>query len=119
MWAKDLLIIDGVIHPGEMIRRYRCTSPSTPVPVSSNAVLVQLQGRDKFGKLQAISLMRYYRAKIENDQAKIDIRAPSDVLREVESIVLHQFLSRDYPKAYAKAETQAVLALCKVFEGEK
>ncbi len=115
MWARDLLIIDGVCHPGEMIQRYRCISPRSPVSSGSNAVLVQLQGRDRFGKLQAISLMRSYRTNIQGNQAEIDIRVPSGVLREVEEIALHRFLRSEYPRAYAKAETQAVLALCKVF----
>jgi hypothetical protein len=117
MWAKDLLIIDGACHPGEMIRRYRCIAPRSPVSSASNAVLVQIQGRDRFGKLQAISLIRCYRANIHGAQVEIDIRMASGILREVEVIALHNFLKSGYPKAYANAETQAVLALCKVFEG--
>jgi hypothetical protein len=115
MWAKDVLIIDGVCHPGEAIRHFRCCQPSTPIPATSNAVLVQLQGKDKFGKLQAISLMRCYRAHLQGTQAQIDIRVPSDILKTAEIQALRDRLKREYPKAYAKVETQAVLGLCKIF----
>jgi hypothetical protein len=117
MWVKDVLIIDGVCHAGELIRRYRCIAPSIPVSASSNAVLIQLQGKDRYGKLQAITLMRCYRANVRGNQVEIDIRIPSNILQSRENRVLHEFLKSQYPNAYVKAETQAVLALCKVFEG--
>jgi hypothetical protein len=114
MWARDILIIDGVCHSGEMIRQFRCCQPSNPIPATSNAVFMQLQGRDKFGRLQALSLMRCYRANIQSNQAQIDIRVPSDILRVEEIRALRELLKCKYPKAYAKAETQAVLGMCKV-----
>jgi hypothetical protein len=77
--------------------------------------LIQLQGKDSYGKLQAITLMRSYRANLHGNQAEIDINKPSNLLQAHEIIALHRFLKSQYPKAYAKAETQAVLALCKVF----
>jgi hypothetical protein len=89
--------------------------PSAPVSPTSNAVLVQLQGKERFGKLQVISLMRCYRANILDIQAEIDIRVPADVLQRLEAIALHNFLKRKYPKACTKPETQSVLTLCKVF----
>jgi hypothetical protein len=73
MWARDFLIIDGVCHPGEMIRRFRCCQPLSSIPATSNTVLVQLQGREKFGRLQAISLIRCFRANIQGNQAQMDI----------------------------------------------
>jgi predicted amino acid-binding ACT domain protein len=116
MWARDFLIIDGVCHPGELIRRYRCVVPSIAVPASSNAVLIQLQGKDRYGVLQAITLMRCYRANIQSTQAQIDIRVPSDILKTAEIQALRDRLKREYPKAYAKVETQAVLGLCRILK---
>lgn len=119
MWARDFLIIDGVCYAEELIRRYRCCQSITPIPATSNAVLLQLQGKDKFGRLEALSLMRCYRANIQGPQIQMDIRIPSDILKSEEIQVLRELLKREYPKAYARAETQAVLGMYKVFEGEK
>jgi hypothetical protein len=111
MWAKDILIIDGVCQPGELIRQYRCIMPSAPVLPASNAVLVQLLGKDRFGKLQAITLVRCFRANINGKHVELDIRTASNVLAGTEQNALRKVLQCQYPKAYANAETLAALAL--------
>jgi hypothetical protein len=116
MWARDILIVDRICHPGETIRRFRCIQPSNPISVSSNAVLVQLQGEDKFGKLHALTLMHCYRVNIQGNVVQIDIRVPSNILRAEEIQALRDRLKREYPKAFTKAETQAVLAMCRILE---
>jgi hypothetical protein len=111
MWARDFLIINGICHAGELIRRYRCCQPIAPIPATSNAVLVQLQGKDKFGKLQTLSLMQYYRVNIQGTQYQMDIRISSGILRSEEMQALRELLKHEYPKAYARSETQAVLGI--------
>jgi hypothetical protein len=106
------LIVDGISHPGEMMRQFRCHTPASSIPVTSNAVLVQLQGKDRFGKLQAISLVRCYRMEIRGNQAAVDICVPQNILSSREMESLRCLLQRQYPKAYARAETQSTLALC-------
>lgn len=114
MWARDLLIINGVAHPGEMIRRYRCHQPSTPIPASSNGVLIQIQGKDRFGKLQAISLVRCYRLNIQGDHLEIDISKPSNSIKKEEERVLREWLRDISAATYKKHEAQAVLGLCRI-----
>lgn len=112
MWAKDLLIVEGVCHPGELIRQYRCVMPSVPVPPTSNAVLVKLVGKDRFGKLQVITMVRCLRAEIRGNQVEFNISpATANILTEKEVRALIGILKRDYSKAYRNSESQAALAL--------
>jgi hypothetical protein len=114
MWARDILIIDGVCHPGGMVQQFRCHSPAIPIPSTSNAVLVQIQGKDRFGKLKAISLVQCYRMEIQGDQAALKLGMPHNILSSREIASLRAFLKREYCEAYARAETQSTLALCKI-----
>jgi hypothetical protein len=113
MWAKDLLIHAGQCLPGEEIRRYHCVAPSFAVPDSSNAVLVQIHGQDRFGKLQFLTLIRCFRVQLLGQNAQINIVQPANRLRKSEFQLLKGQILR-YPEVLKWPQSKAVLALIDV-----